>query len=265
MKNDYYGFIYMTTNNINNMKYIGKKVYNGLKIDTYLGSGIHLKRAISKYGKDNFSRITIENCFSGDDLNEREKYWINFYDAVNSLEFYNIASGGDGGNVISGFSEEERLAYSNTLSLARKGIINLSSKNHCAKKVICLNTMEIFNCIADSARKYNICPESIGECCNNPDKNKTAGIDLITRERLQWRFYFQDEAYEFIPYKRDYTETKKRVMCLNTKDIFPSTVEAANKYGISCCQIRHCCTGRTKIGGRNPVTGEKLYWKYLDD
>jgi len=40
-------------------------------------------------------------------LNEREKYWISFYNAVKSDEYYNIADGGDGGNVRLGYSDEE--------------------------------------------------------------------------------------------------------------------------------------------------------------
>lgn len=46
--NNFYGFIYITTNLINGKKYIGqKKGYN----DTYLGSGKILKLAIKKYGR----------------------------------------------------------------------------------------------------------------------------------------------------------------------------------------------------------------------
>lgn len=98
-----YGFIYITTNHINGKKYIGQKKYD--KYDywkTYLGSGILLSRAINKYGRENFSKEIIEECETRDALNAREKYWISYYDAVNSDEFYNLASGGDGGRTCYG-------------------------------------------------------------------------------------------------------------------------------------------------------------------
>ena len=102
-----YGFVYETTNNINGMKYIGQKIYDKKgNWKTYLGSGIHLKRAVDKYGKENFSRKILEECISKEILDEKEIYWIKSFDAVNSNNYYNIASGGDGGNTIQGFSTE---------------------------------------------------------------------------------------------------------------------------------------------------------------
>lgn len=50
-------YIYMTTNKITGMKYIGK--HYGELDDKYLGSGTILKRAISKYGKDNFEKTIL--------------------------------------------------------------------------------------------------------------------------------------------------------------------------------------------------------------
>lgn len=54
-----YGYIYITTNIINNKKYIGKhkaKVHS----KSYLGSGVILNEAIKKYGRSNFTNKVIE-------------------------------------------------------------------------------------------------------------------------------------------------------------------------------------------------------------
>jgi len=86
--------IYKTTNLLNNKIYIGQSNYND---PTYYGSGKWLKRSIKKYGKENFRKETIEEC-NEVELNEREIYWINFYQ---SNKFgYNISRGGQKGWMI---------------------------------------------------------------------------------------------------------------------------------------------------------------------
>ena len=52
-----------------------------------------LYKAIRKYGLDNFSFEVVEDC-SIDQLDEREIYWINYYDALNKEKGYNQHSGG---------------------------------------------------------------------------------------------------------------------------------------------------------------------------
>ena len=101
-----YGFIYITTNNINGKKYIGQRKY-GKDIGTYLGSGILLNKAIRKYGRENFSKEIIDSANTLEELNELEIYYIKLYDAVESNEYYNIASGGKSANNYAGKSEEE--------------------------------------------------------------------------------------------------------------------------------------------------------------
>lgn len=91
-----YGYIYETTNLINNKRYVGQKKSEVFLENRYLGSGKILSRAIKKYGAKNFSVKLIEKCSSKEELNEREIYWIKYYEAVNSKDFYNLTSGGFG-------------------------------------------------------------------------------------------------------------------------------------------------------------------------
>lgn len=103
-----YGFIYMTTNLVNQHRYIGKKKYDKRGAwRTYLGSGTNLRRAVAKYGADQFRRDILDVAYSPDELNSKELYWIEKFNAVTDKEFYNISPGGDGGNVRAGYSEEE--------------------------------------------------------------------------------------------------------------------------------------------------------------
>lgn len=105
-----FGYIYLTTNTINNKKYIGqRRAFNcSPEDDEYLGSGIVLQRAIKFYGRENFVKKILEYCHSLDELNEAEKKWIAYYNAVASDEFYNIASGGLAGDTWTGRPEEDK-------------------------------------------------------------------------------------------------------------------------------------------------------------
>lgn len=90
-----FGYIYVTTNKINGKVYIGQKYSpDGIKVNSYLGSGMYLLRAIKKYGKKNFTNEIIEWCETSDELNEREIYWIKEYGSTNSDIGYNLSDGG---------------------------------------------------------------------------------------------------------------------------------------------------------------------------
>jgi group I intron endonuclease len=89
-------FIYKTTNLINGKIYIGKR--SNIKYsEKYLGSGVILRWAIEKYGRENFIREILEDGIEDRKiLNEREIYWIKFYDSMNLEIGYNLTPGGEG-------------------------------------------------------------------------------------------------------------------------------------------------------------------------
>lgn len=91
------GQIYKITNLINNKIYIGKTIKN-INNPKYLGSGTVIKKAVSKYGVEAFTKEIIEECEESV-LNEREKYWIEYFNTLDSSIGYNIAIGGEGGNL----------------------------------------------------------------------------------------------------------------------------------------------------------------------
>lgn len=92
-----YGYIYKITNLVNNKQYIGQHA-SEIFDKKYFGSGKLLIKAIQKYGKENFKVDIIEWCNSQEQLDKQEIYWISYYDAVNSDNFYNLAIGGSCGN-----------------------------------------------------------------------------------------------------------------------------------------------------------------------
>lgn len=259
-----YGFIYITTNMINGKKYIGQKKYMK-HWENYLGSGVILRNAINKYGRDNFKREIIEDCITKEDLDRKEKYWISFYDATNNKNFYNIALGGDGGNTTYGYTQNQKEIMKINRSKSAKNKINLGNNNGNYKKVICLNTMEIFNGCGDASRKYNIPYDEIQECCDENSNTRTAGIYKLTGERMIWKYYDRNKEYTYYPYVNDKTNISTKVILLNTMEIFDSIKDASKKYNISEVKISHNCNHFCKIGGYDNLTHVPLYWISYDE
>ena len=115
--NEPYGFIYITTNMVNGMRYLGQKGFDrGGNWRTYLGSGKVFKKALKKYGAENFSRNIICLCFSEEELNKTEYDISVFLNVVEDDNWYNLCYGGGAPKGLH-MSEERRLQ----LSIERKG------------------------------------------------------------------------------------------------------------------------------------------------
>jgi len=84
--------IYKTRNILDGKIYVGQDIHNN---PNYLGSGVYICSAIKKYGKENFVKEIIDFAGSKEDLNEKEKYWIKFYNCK-APNGYNITDGGGG-------------------------------------------------------------------------------------------------------------------------------------------------------------------------
>lgn len=104
------------------MKYVGKCQYTkkACSWQTYLGSGVYLKRAIKKYGRDNFYKIIIDEANTEEELREIEEYYIEMFNAVQNDNFYNLKDSSMGGNTWS-TDEAEILARKQKLSSITSG------------------------------------------------------------------------------------------------------------------------------------------------
>lgn len=155
--NNPYGYIYLTTNKINNIKYIGQ--HKSISFDnSYKGSGDYITKAIKKYGKENFISEPIDWAESREELNQKEIWWIDFFDASNSKDWYNISKGGDGGPVL--FGEDNPVS---------KEVYQFDMKNNLVKKYV--NRAEV--------EKFGFKPSKISAICN---RNK---------RELNTTFYFK--------------------------------------------------------------------------
>lgn len=95
--------IYLLTNLTNNKKYIGQKVECRIEEIDDIKTIINLKNEMPYYGSSKneemrkdlcihkFSAEILEVVNNREDLIDREEYYIRFYDAVNSEEYYNLS------------------------------------------------------------------------------------------------------------------------------------------------------------------------------
>lgn len=154
-------FIYKITNKINNKIYIGK-TYNKTIYDRFNRHikeanpkhPILLDRAIYKYGSNNFIIEQIDEATSLEELNQKEKYWITYYNSTNRNIGYNLTKGGDGGNTYFNKSENELNLIKQKISNANIGINNGMSKQI---KALNIDTNEIihFNTLNEACKYFN--------------------------------------------------------------------------------------------------------------
>lgn len=106
--------IYIITNELDNKVYIGQvgkgdtktfmkrfdEHYKGLSKNKYMDKNkkpTHLQCAWNNNGEENFTFDILEEC-TKEELNDREIYWIAYYESSNPKYGYNKTPGGDGIN-----------------------------------------------------------------------------------------------------------------------------------------------------------------------
>lgn len=156
-----FGFIYKTTNKANGKAYIGM-CSSKSRFKDYLGSGILLRQAIEKYGRENFNREVLEECDNDEQLRIAEEKWINHFDAVNSSNFYNLCEGGRGGDT--GFN------------------INMSS--------VVKNTWDSYT---EEQKKERL--KNFGKYDKSGKNNPMHGRSAVTEKNLKWYTNGVDNLY----------------------------------------------------------------------
>jgi group I intron endonuclease len=187
-------FIYKTTCLINGLIYIGQKATD-VNINNYLGGGTLLNKDIKKFGRKNFIRETIEDNIDNIDLlDEREKYWINFYDSKNPEIGYNMVDGGKG--------------ISNPVDSIRKAISEKIKGRH--------HTEETKRKINSRGRHHTEeTKRKIGDA-NRGEKNKRFGKKYSSEEREKVSRSFQGR--------------KKKYKNCTSKYVGVSFVKSRNKW-----------------------------------
>ena len=90
------GYIYLITDTTNGKQYVGQHHYHIENLDpNYHGSGTIISK-IYKKRPHTLKEVYLKTCYTQEELDEWEKYYINFYNTL-SPNGYNLQEGGRGG------------------------------------------------------------------------------------------------------------------------------------------------------------------------
>lgn len=252
-----YGYVYKTTNKVDNMIYVGQHKWSKPGLDPYyIGSGAHLIEAINRVGRQHFVCEELTRANSQEELNELEIYWINKLDSRNPDIGYNVALGGNG---IHGVSFE-------------------GAQNPKAKQIICIETQQVFDCVIEAENWTKQTCGVVGDIsqCLLRRQHKAAGFHWAYLDDLAR----QQELAEFIGKPRDprralrssakhkqaVSESNRnrkgkdkptlyrRVRCVETGVIFESLLEASKWCGV--VSIGQALNKGCKAGG--------YHWEHVD-
>jgi hypothetical protein len=112
--------IYKTTNLLNGKFYIGKH-QTKRPMDSYLGSGLALKKAISKYGRRNFKKEILFDFDNESEMNQKEKELIT-EEFISRSDTYNKGIGGEGGPHFKGKKHSDAVKSRITKHLRKGGV-----------------------------------------------------------------------------------------------------------------------------------------------
>lgn len=184
-------WIYKITNIQNNKCYIGQSIRPvEQRFNRHLKDAInnkldtHFSRAIRKYGPDNFIIEEIDTAENQDELNQKEQYWIRYYDSVKNGYNETDAIEKCGGNTYQSKTEEEMLIIKEKIRNTKLG-----SKNPMARKIKRINIengeIDIFDTIISCAKNCGI---------NSGKTSITTRLNgRITTPYKNWIFEYCDE------------------------------------------------------------------------
>lgn len=185
-------WIYKITNIQNNKVYIGQTI-RPIKdrFNRHMNDALHniidthFARAIRKYGKENFTIEEIDSANTQEELNQKERYWIQYYNSVKDGYNETDAISKCGGNTYQSKTEKEMEVIKNKISEGKLG-----AKNPMARKIkrinILTNESDIFDTIISCAKACGI---------QNGKTSITTRLNGQVKSpyKKQWLFEYYDE------------------------------------------------------------------------
>ena len=272
------GIIYKITNQINKKIYIGQtRVTEPVRWQQHVWYAnncpekecILLCYAIRKYGKDNFFREVIETC-DNKSLNEREKYWIKYYNSNNRENGYNITIGGDGHCKFS--DEDIKKIFEEEGSIVRASQRLGMDRGALSKR---LQGMGFVTTRENPIEQYSLTGELLNIYSTAADASRETGVSAssITSTKTiapggyLWRRTNSPETIEVLIKKLSPNiPALQGVEQYNSFGdliaVFDNAAKAARSTGINLSSIKAACSGKQNSAGgflwRRVYNGENI-------
>lgn len=155
-----YGYIYIIENDINDKLYVGQSIDISKRRNRHFQGNNQcpaLHAAIRKHGKENFDFVLLKQCFSQEELNEQEIYWIKELNTL-SPNGYNLKEGGEQGGSPSKETREKirqsLLGFKHTDETKRKKSIAFQGVQHPLYGITCSEETKKKISEAQAGRKH---------------------------------------------------------------------------------------------------------------
>lgn len=169
-----YGIIYCAFNKINSKRYIGQTIHSLEKRRRHhyskYSNCVYFSKALQKYEKDDWVWTIIDTANDQIELDEKEKYWIKYYNSNKSECGYNLTEGGQGSQGVK-FSEEHKKKTRE--SMLKAVTCNYSKPNSPLKPVKCIELNKNYISYSEASRETGANVNSIRRVIKG--ELKTAG------------------------------------------------------------------------------------------
>jgi len=240
--------IYKITNSENGKIYVGStsnfKKRKNLHMSR-LRRGKHTERLQSDFKEGVYEFEVITSC-EKEEKDLLERFWISCYKSNDKNFGYNYETGGNKGKKLN----------KDTCEKIRKKTKsrNLSYGNHPgAKKVIRINDGKVFDSIKSAAESIGLTLGAVSSLCRGVNKSSLA------KDGISYQFAYYEEGKDYVLKDVDLKthNLPKKVLCIDTQEVFNSIHEASKKLGLAQSKISLVCNGK-----RNHTGGYKF--KFLE-
>lgn len=254
------GTIYKIENLVNGKVYIGQTINNPknrlndhksmLRRNAHDNS--YLQNAWNKHSEKNFE-FKVINKYPISQLDEIEISLISKYNNLGKC--YNLESGG---NTLKQLHKDTKIKLSEVITEKWKDEEYIHKmKESLMKKVICINTGVIYDSVVEVSKLTGIKDRNIYQGIRN--QGNVMGID---GKYYQFAHYREGKVYKLKTVKKD--SRPKKVVCVNTGEIFESTREASKATNAQQSKISLCCNGKRNFAGKLD-NGDWIKWVFEED